>query len=85
MKKLTIILVLALMSLALVAAGSARTNTSMAAAVQGEVFTIANAGIQFQLPRGWKTKRDGDATYIPQFLRGVQGPLIQAHRFLRTA
>ncbi len=72
MKKLTIIFVLALMSLALVAADSARTNTTMAAAVQGEIFTIADAGIQFQLPRGWKTKRDGDVTYVSTGDESVQ-------------
>ncbi|HXM50590.1 MAG TPA: hypothetical protein VN956_22300 [Pyrinomonadaceae bacterium] len=72
MKKLTIIFLLALMSLALVAADSARTNTIMAAAVQGEIFTIADAGIQFQLPRGWKTRRDGDATYVSTGDESVQ-------------
>jgi hypothetical protein len=64
MKKLTIILALTLMSLALVAAGSVPTSTSMAAAVQGEVYTMPDAGIQFQLPRGWRAKRDADATYV---------------------
>src|SRR5881392_3585196 len=72
MKKLTIILALALMSLALVAADSARMNTSMAAVVQGEVFTIPDAGIQFQLPRGWKAKRDSDATYVSTGDESVQ-------------
>jgi hypothetical protein len=64
MKKLTIILAVALMSLALVAVGSVGSNKAKAAAVQGQLVTIPDAGIQFQLPRGWKSKRDGDATYV---------------------
>jgi len=72
MKKLTIILALALTSLALVASDSALTKTSIAATPQSEVYTNPDAGIQFQLPRGWKAKRDGDAIYVSTGDESVQ-------------
>jgi len=64
MKKLTLILTLALLSLALVAVGSFGINKAKAAAPQGQVIAMADAGIQFQLPRGWKSKRDADGVYL---------------------
>ena len=72
MKKLTIALAMAVMVLAVVAADSTWTNSSVAAAPQGAVYTIPEAGIQFQLPRGWKTKRDADATYVSTGDESVQ-------------
>src|SRR6476659_6548160 len=64
MKKLTIMLTLALLSLALVAVGPFRINKARAAAPQGQVLAMADAGIQFQVPRGWKSKRDADGVYL---------------------
>ncbi|GEM_PF-2436484 len=71
MKRITIILALALTVSALIAAGSINSSTSMAA-VQGEVYTNPDAGIQFQLPRGWKAKRDGDDIFVSTGDESVQ-------------
>ena len=62
MKKLTIFLILALISLAVVATGSARINSNVPApAVQDpNVFSHAQAGVQFQVPKGWKATPDGE-------------------------
>jgi len=63
MKKMTIILALALTGSALVAAGSINSMTSVAA-VQSQVYTMPEAGIQFQLPAGWRAKRDAGDIYV---------------------
>ena len=62
MKKLTIILGLALTVSTLAPVMPARTtDRSTAVAAQGgEVFTHADAGVRFQLPKGWKAKPDGE-------------------------
>ena len=62
MKKIILSLFVALMALAIVAATSARsTSGTPAAAVQaGNMFTHSDAGVQFQLPKGWKAKPDGE-------------------------
>ena len=63
MKKLIIALTLALLSLTLVAVSSARMKASPA--VQGgDVFTHSDAGVQFQLPKGWKAKPDGEVITV---------------------
>jgi hypothetical protein len=64
MKKLTIALPLAMMVLALVAAGSAWTNSHGATAPQGQTYTMPEAAIQFQLPSGWRAKRDAGDIYV---------------------
>ena len=64
MKKLTIALTIALMSLALCVVSSARTKTSSEAAQNAEVFTHQDAGVQFQLPKGWKAKPDGEVITV---------------------
>jgi hypothetical protein len=64
MKKLTVISALAVMSFALVAAGSLGINHAKAAPPQGQVVTMPEGGIQFQLPRNWKSKRDADSIVV---------------------
>jgi hypothetical protein len=64
MKKLTIAFAMALMFLAVIAADSTWPNSSVAAAPQGQAVAMVDAGIQFQLPRGWKSKRDADGVYL---------------------
>jgi len=64
MKKLTMALPLAMMVLALVAAGSAWTNSHGATAPQGQTYTMPEAAIQFQLPSGWRAKRDAGDIYV---------------------
>jgi hypothetical protein len=62
MKKLTNFLIAALMSLALVPVSSAHIPTTPAVAAwqNQDVFTHQDAGVQFQLPKGWKAKPDGE-------------------------
>ena len=66
MKKLTIIL--CLVSATLVSAGvmSAKPITKSAAPVTQEnrVFTHKEAGVQFELPKGWKAKPDGEVITV---------------------
>ena len=66
MKKLTIILCVALISSALgggVSAGTtAKISTSLAQ--DNETFTHKDAGVQFQLPKGWKAKPDGEVITV---------------------
>lgn len=67
MKKLTIALAMTVMLLAVIAADSAWTNSRVAAAPQGQPYTMPEAGIQFQLPAGWRAKRDGGDLIHSQF------------------
>ena len=61
MKKLITHLSLALTACALIAATSTRSSSSFAAPAQGgETFTHSDAGVKFELPRGWKAKPDGE-------------------------
>jgi hypothetical protein len=64
MKKLTIALAMTVMFVALVVACAVGASSTTAAPPQGRVVTMTEAGIQFQLPSGWKTKRDADAVYL---------------------
>lgn len=61
MKKLTIILGLALLATTLAPLTSATTSVraELSAADEG-VFTHEDAGVRFQLPKGWKAKPDGE-------------------------
>ncbi len=58
MKKLGIFLCCALLSASAGVAGSAQR--ALAAVVQQDVFTHKEAGVQFQLPKGWKAEPDGE-------------------------
>lgn len=66
MKKLIIGLSLALIVNALVAATSAKSTPriGLTATQGGEVFTHSDAGIRFQLPKGWKAKPDGEVITV---------------------
>ena len=66
MKKLIICLSLALMACALVTATSAKSTTRVAltATQGGETFTHSDAGVRFELPRGWKAKPDGEVITV---------------------
>lgn len=66
MKKLIVSLSLALMASALVAATSAKSTprVGLTATQGGETFTHSDAGIKFQLPKGWKAKPDGEVITV---------------------
>ena len=66
MKKLIIILCLALISSALVIGASARSIAAPTAiSVQDDrSFTHKEAGIEFTLPKGWKAKPDGEVITV---------------------
>jgi predicted Zn-dependent protease len=66
LKKLIIGLSLALIVNALVAATSAKSTPriGLTATQGGEVFTHSDAGIRFQLPKGWKAKPDGEVITV---------------------
>ena len=61
MKRLTLFCSVALVISALCfGATSGRADARISAvATQDETFTHAEAGVQFQLPKGWKAKPDG--------------------------
>lgn len=66
MKKLTITLCLALATLVFAGVVSAKPITKPAAPVTQEqrVFTHKEAGVQFELPKGWKAKPDGEVITV---------------------
>ncbi|MDX6528099.1 MAG: hypothetical protein QOH41_389 [Blastocatellia bacterium] len=66
MKKLTIILCLTLGSSILAGVVSAKPTTRSLAPITQEnrSFTHKEAGIQFELPKGWKAKPDGEVITV---------------------
>ena len=66
MKKLTIILCLALTSSVLVGVVSAKPLAKLSAPVAHEnrSFSHKEAGVQFELPKGWKAKPDGEVITV---------------------
>ena len=60
MKKLTIILGLALLASTLAPMTPARRSETVAAAQEQGVFTHQDAGVRFQLPKDWKAKPEGE-------------------------
>ncbi len=66
MKKVTIILCLALASSVIAGVVSAKRITKSSAQVTQEnrFFTHKEAGVQFELPRGWKAKPDGEVITV---------------------
>ncbi len=66
MKKVTIILCLALASSVIAGVVSAKRITKSSAPVTQEnrFFTHKEAGVQFELPRGWKAKPDGEVITV---------------------
>jgi hypothetical protein len=59
-------LCVALGSAAFLVGTTANANPNISAAVgqQGETFTHQDAGVQFQLPKGWKAKPDGEVITV---------------------
>ena len=66
MKKLTIIICLALTSSVLAGVVSAKPIIKSAAAAtqDNRSFSHAEAGVQFELPKGWKAKPDGEVITV---------------------
>jgi predicted Zn-dependent protease len=66
LKKLTIILCLALTSSVLVGVVSAKPLAKLSAPVAQEnrSFSHKEAGVQFELPKGWKAKPDGEVITV---------------------
>jgi hypothetical protein len=65
-KKLTIILCLALIGSAFVVTTSARVERGSESVItqNPEVFTHEGAGVQFRLPKGWKATPDGEVITV---------------------
>jgi len=74
LKKYIISLCLALTALALVSVTSASPDARVAAGVTqgGETFTHSDAGVRFELPRGWKAKPDGEVITVSSADDGLQ-------------
>ena len=65
MKKLTIILCLALLSSVLLSTTAARPLTSTIVTTQDDdVYRHPAAGVKFVLPKGWKAKPDGEVITV---------------------
>jgi predicted Zn-dependent protease len=66
LKKLTVILCLALTSSALIGGASATPagKTSSPVAQENRVFSHKEAGVQFEIPKGWKAKPDGEVITV---------------------
>jgi hypothetical protein len=66
LKKVTIILCLALASSVIAGVVSAKPITKSSAPVTQEnrFFTHKEAGVQFELPKGWKAKPDGEVITV---------------------
>ena len=67
MKKLTISLCLALLMVSMLLVGAsakpvARSTVSLTQ--ENRVFSHKEAGIQFELPKGWKAKPDGEVVTV---------------------
>ena len=66
MKKLTIILCLAAATLLFAGVTSAKsiTRSTAPATQENKVFNHKEAGVQFELPKGWKAKPDGEVITV---------------------
>src|SRR5437899_3107433 len=66
MKKLIIILFLALIGSVLLGGVGAKSNGALRAvsAQDSDVFTHKEAGVQFVLPKGWKAQPDGEVITV---------------------
>ena len=60
MKKLTIIICLALLASVFMLSSYAKPIVIAAHSQDADVFTHKDAGVQFKLPKGWKAKPDGE-------------------------
>lgn len=66
MQKLIISVCLALGSLMLASVGFAKPNAKLSTPItqENKVFTHKEAGVQFELPKGWKAKPDGEVITV---------------------
>jgi hypothetical protein len=72
-KKIFLIMCLALAASALVVSTSAEVPSVTPIAVQnGQTFTHPDAGVQFELPKGWKAKPDGEVITASSADEGLQ-------------
>ena len=74
MKKLTIILCLALIASALGVSGFAKSLpiSSINRPQDSNVYTHKDAGVQFEVPKGWKAKPDGEVITVSSGDESVQ-------------
>ena len=74
MKKLTIILCLALIASALGVSGFAKSLpiSSINRPQDSNVYTHKDAGVQFEVPKGWKAKPDGEVITVSSADDSVQ-------------
>jgi len=74
LKKPTIIFGVALICSALAGGVSARTTARLRATLTQDIetFTHKEAGVQFQLPKGWKAKPDGEVITVSSPDDGLQ-------------
>src|ERR1700752_2252274 len=73
-KKLTVILALAMLSFAhaVVTYGTPGPMARVALAQASDVFTHTEAGVQFRVPKGWKAKPDGEVITVSSADDGLQ-------------
>lgn len=71
MKKLTIMICVALVGLLSGASAKARLESKVAVQ-DAEKFTHTEAGVQFVLPKGWKAKPDGEVITVSSADEGLQ-------------
>jgi hypothetical protein len=67
LRRLTIVLCVALVGAAFLLTTtniSAKAIISVAVSQGGETFTHSDAGVRFQLPKGWKAKPDGEVITV---------------------
>ena len=65
MKKLTISLCLALIAMSmLLAPVAAKPAGAVSTAQENRIFSHPEAGVQFELPKGWKAKPDGEVITV---------------------
>jgi len=74
LKKLTLILCLALLASALGGSAFAKPlpESSTNRSQDSNVFTHKDAGVQFEVPKGWKAKPDGEVITVSSADDGVQ-------------
>lgn len=73
MKKTIVSVCIALIASALIVSSSAKVPSAIPVAVQnGQTFTHPEAGVQFELPKGWKAKPDGEVITASSADGGLQ-------------
>jgi hypothetical protein len=67
LKKLTVILFVAFVATSMImgpVSAKPAGSTTISATQDDRIFTHGEAGVQFELPRGWKAKPDGDVITV---------------------